>query len=202
VKSRIGGRSLVAQAALPLAAPLAPAARATEAGAHLEGALPSGATCIMDKPDSRNGTVLPYSHGYNPAGLPDPARNAPDDATKSLLLKDGYALIGSSYASNGRAVTDAVPDRLATLDAIAPYIDPARRTIAWDTSYGGLVTAMIAERHPDRISGSLSMCGLLQGGVAGWNNTLDPVVALKTLRAPDTDPAPSSPPPCMPWRPA
>lgn len=187
MKSRISRRSLVALAALLLAAPLAPAAHATETGAHLEGVLPSGATYVMDKPDSWNGTVLLYSHGYNPAGLPNPARNAPDDATKSLLLKDGYALIGSSYASNGWAVTDAVPDQLATLDAFASHFGPARRTIAWGTSYGGLVTAMIAERHPDRISGSLSMCGLLQGGVANWNNTLDPVFALKTLLAPDTD---------------
>ncbi len=130
--------------------------------------------------------VLLYSHGYNPAGLPNPARNAPDDATKSLLLKEGYALIGSSYASNGWAVTDAVPDQLATLDAFTARFGPAPRTIAWGTSYGGLVTSMIAERHPERISGSLSMCGLLQGGVANWNSTLDPVFALKTLLAPDS----------------
>ncbi|MPY38693.1 hypothetical protein FNH04_01570 [Streptomyces phyllanthi] len=170
-----------------LAAPLTSAAQAAGTGAHLEGTLPSGATYVMDRPEAWNGTVLLYSHGYNPAGLPNPARNAPDDSTKSLLLKEGYALIGSSYASNGWAVSDAIPDQLATLDAFTSHFGPARRTIAWGTSYGGLVTSLIAERHPARISGSLSMCGLLQGGVANWNNTLDAVFALKTLLAPGAD---------------
>jgi pimeloyl-ACP methyl ester carboxylesterase len=187
VKPRIRRRTLVVVAALLLATPLAPAAQATGTGAHVEGRLSSGATYVMDIPDSWNGTVLLYSHGYNPAGLPNPARNAPDDATKALLLKEGYALIGSSYASNGWAVTDAVPDQLATLDTFTGRFGPARRTIAWGTSYGGLVTTAIAERHPDRINGSLSMCGLLQGGVANWNSTLDPVFALKTLLAPGSD---------------
>lgn len=119
--------------------------------------------------------------------MPNPARNAPDDATKSALLKEGYALVGSSYASNGWAVSDAVPDQLATLDTFTARFGPARHAIAWGASYGGLVTSVIAERHPDRISGSLSLCGLLQGGVANWNSTLDPVFALKTLLAPDAD---------------
>ncbi|WP_257004156.1 S9 family peptidase [Streptomyces sp. SA15] len=187
MKSRIRRRTLVALAALLLAAPLAPAAQAVETDAHVEGTLPSGATYVMDKPESWNGTVLLFSHGYTPLGVPNPARNAPDDATKSALLKEGYALIGSSYASNGWAVSEAVPDQLATLDTFTARFGPARHTIAWGASYGGLVTSMIAERHPDRISGSLSLCGLLQGGVANWNSTLDPVFALKTLLAPGAD---------------
>ncbi|MDR6975335.1 pimeloyl-ACP methyl ester carboxylesterase [Streptomyces sp. 3330] len=187
MKSRLRRRVCVALVSLLLAAPLAPAAHAAGTGAHVEGTLPSGATYVMDTPDSWNGTVLLYSHGYTPAGLPASARNAPDAATESLLLQEGYALIGSSYASNGWAVTDAVPDQLATLDAFTSRFGRAGRTVAWGSSYGGLVTAMIAERHPDRISGSLSLCGLLQGGVANWNNTLDPVFALKTLLAPGAD---------------
>ncbi|MGW0332518.1 alpha/beta hydrolase family protein [Streptomyces sp. NPDC003011] len=187
MKSRIRRRTVVALAALLLATPLAPSAQAAETDAHVEGTLPSGASYVMDKPESWNGTVLLFSHGYTPAGLPNPARNASDDATKSLLLKEGYALIGSSYANNGWAVSEAVPDQLATLDAFTSRFGTARRTIAWGASYGGLVTSMIAERHPDRISGSLSLCGLLQGGVANWNSTLDPVFALKTLLAQDAD---------------
>ncbi|MER6282646.1 alpha/beta hydrolase family protein [Streptomyces sviceus] len=180
---RIRTRTLVAVAALLLAAPLAPAAHAAE-DVHVEGRLPSGATYLMDVPAGWNGTVLLYSHGYTPPGVPNPARNAPDDTTKSLLLKEGYALIGSSYATTGWAVTEAVPDQLATLDTFAARFGRAGRTIAWGTSYGGLVTTALAERHASRLAGSLSMCGLVQGGVANWNSTLDPVFALKTLLAP------------------
>ncbi len=183
---RIRTRTLVTVAALLFAAPLAPAAHAAE-DVHVEGRLPSGATYLMDVPAGWNGTVLLYSHGYTPPGVPNPARNAPDDTTKSLLLKEGYALIGSSYATTGWAVTEAVPDQLATLDTFTARFGRAGRTIAWGTSYGGLVTTALAERHASRLAGSLSMCGLVQGGVANWNSTLDPVFALKTLLAPGSE---------------
>ncbi|MFD8008743.1 hypothetical protein [Streptomyces sp. NPDC058955] len=154
---------------------------------HLDGRLPSGATYAMDVPAHWNGTVLLFSHGYRDARGPNPAEVAPDAATRALLLRDGYALIGSSYATAGWAVTDAVPDQLATLTAFTERFGTATRTVAWGRSYGGLVTTALAERAPRRIDGSLSLCGLVQGGVANWNNTLDPVFALKTLLAPDAD---------------
>jgi hypothetical protein len=90
-------------------------------------------------PADWNGTVLLYSHGYTPPGVPNAARNTPDDTTKSLLLKQGYALTGSSYATTGWAVTEAVPDQLATLDTFTARFVRAGQTIAWGTSYDGLV---------------------------------------------------------------
>ncbi|MCX4671521.1 S9 family peptidase [Streptomyces sp. NBC_01381] len=153
---------------------------------HIEGTLPSGAAYVIDTPEQWNGTVLLFSHGYRPAGSPNPASNAPDDQVKKELLGEGYALVGSSYATTGWAVEQAVPDQLAALDTFTAKVGTARRTLAWGESYGGLVTTTIAERHADRIDGSLSMCGLVQGGVANWNSTLDPVFALRTLLAPDS----------------
>ncbi|MEU7281532.1 prolyl oligopeptidase family serine peptidase [Streptomyces sp. NPDC045431] len=192
-RSRTRARTAVLTLALCVATALpSPLTRATEArqaatDAHVEGKLPSGAAYLMDVPAAWNGTVLLYSHGYRAAGWPNPAENAPSPETRARLLARGYALIGSSYATNGWAVTDAVPDQLATLDLFTEKFGTARRTLAWGTSYGGLVTTRLAERHADRFDGSLSMCGLLQGGVANWNSTLDPVFALKTLLAPRTD---------------
>lgn len=179
-------RTCLAALTLALSAATAlPAHAATDA--HLEGHLPSGAAYLMDVPAGWNGTVLLYSHGYTPAGAPDPAQDAPGPDTRTRLLAEGYALIGSSYATNGWAVTDAVPDQLATLDLFTRKFGPARRTLAWGTSYGGLVTTTLAERHAARFDGSLSMCGLVQGGIANWNSTLDPVFALRTLLAPGAD---------------
>ncbi|MFG2551112.1 alpha/beta hydrolase family protein [Streptomyces sp. NPDC048581] len=172
-------------AALLLAVTALPASAAAADTTHVDGRLPSGATYIMDVPANWNGTVLLFSHGYT-SGPANPAQNAPDDTTKALLLQRGYALVGSSYATTGWAVTDAVPDQLATLSAFTERFGAASRTIAWGRSYGGFVTTAIAERHPDRIDGSISLCGLVHGGVANWNNTLDPVFAIKTLLAPDS----------------
>ncbi|WP_223189230.1 alpha/beta hydrolase family protein [Streptomyces sp. TRM68416] len=181
-------RTSVALTAVALCAATAlPAQAAADARpqSRLEGQLPSGASYLMDVPADWNGTVLLYSHGYRAVGWPNPAENAPDSATRDKLLDQGYALIGSSYASTGWAVTDAVPDQLATLDLFTERFGAARRTLAWGTSYGGLVTTVLAERHADRFDGSLSMCGLVQGGVANWNSTLDPVFALRTLLGTD-----------------
>ncbi|MFF7722816.1 alpha/beta hydrolase family protein [Streptomyces luteogriseus] len=178
-------RLALVTACLSLAATALPA-QAAAPGTHLEGRLPSGAAYVMDVPASWNGTVLLYSHGYTPAGAPNPAQNTPGPDARDKLLAEGYALIGSSYATNGWAVGEAVPDQLATLDLFTDTFGPAGRTLAWGTSYGGFVTSMLAERHADRFDGSLSMCGLVQGGVANWNSTLDPVFALRTLLAPDS----------------
>ncbi|MDT9700490.1 prolyl oligopeptidase family serine peptidase [Streptomyces sp. P17] len=171
--------------AVALAVTLTTAAALPASGTHLEGRLPSGATYVMDIPADWNGTVLLYSHGYRADGWPNPPQNAPDSGTKDRLLDQGYALIGSSYATTGWAVTDAVPDQLATLDVFTEKFGTADRTLAWGTSYGGLVTTTLAERHADRFDGSLSMCGLVQGGVANWNSTLDPAFALNTLLGSD-----------------
>lgn len=179
-------RRLLFSVAVLLMATAVPAHADTAEDVHVEGTLASGATYVMDVPAGWNGTVLLFSHGYRPSNAPtNPAQNVTDAATRDLLLKDGYALIGSSYAITGWAVEHAVPDQLATLDAFTDRFGAARRTLAWGQSYGGLVTTRIAERHADRIDGSLSVCGLVHGGVANWNNTLDPIFALKTLLAPD-----------------
>ncbi len=178
-------RRLLLSVAVLLMVTAAPAHPATAEDVHVEGTLASGATYVMDVPADWNGTVLLFSHGFRPPGAPNPAQNVTDPATRALLFKDGYALAGSSYATTGWAVEHAVPDQLATLDAFTERFGAARRTLAWGQSYGGLVTTRIAERHGDRIDGSLSVCGLVHGGVANWNNTLDPVFALKTLLAPD-----------------
>lgn len=168
-----------------LAVTLTTAAALPASDAHLEGQLPSGATYLMDVPADWNGTVLLYSHGYRAAGWPNPPQNAPDSATRDKLLDQGYALIGSSYATTGWSVNEAVPDQLATLDVFTEKFGTADRTLAWGTSYGGLVTTTLAERYAARFDGSLSMCGLVQGGVANWNSTLDPVFALRTLLGSD-----------------
>ncbi|MFD3577144.1 alpha/beta hydrolase family protein [Streptomyces sp. NPDC058644] len=180
--------AVVAPAALLLLLSAAVPASATPSTAarHLEGTLPSGATYVIDTPDDWNGTVLLFSHGYRPEGSPNPAVNASDEPTKKLLLKEGYAPVGSSYATTGWSVEQAVPDQLAALDTFRGEVGEARRTLAWGQSLGGLVTTTIAERHPARIDGSLSLCGLVHGSVANWNSTLDATFALRTLLAPDS----------------
>ena len=157
-----------------------------DAPSHVEGTLPGGATYVMDVPADWNRTVLLYSHGYTPDGAPNPAQNAPSAEVRSALLARGYALIGSSYRDTGWVLEHALPDQLSTLDAFADRFGRPARAIAWGTSLGGMITTGLAERYGHRFAGALAMCGLEQGGIANWNNTLDPVFAVRTFFA---DPA-------------
>jgi pimeloyl-ACP methyl ester carboxylesterase len=153
---------------------------------HLEGKLPSGATWVFDVPTDWNGTVLIYCHGYS-AGPANPARNSPHPAgAADWLLQHGYAMIGSSYASVGWALQEAVPDQLATLQVFTKEVGVPKRTIAWGDSMGGLVALALVEQHPDRIDGGIPMCASVSGVVGMMNEGLDATFILKTLVDPDS----------------
>ncbi|HEX5503519.1 MAG TPA: DUF6351 family protein, partial [Thermomicrobiales bacterium] len=135
-------------------------------------------------PADWNGTLVLYSHGYIPAGVPNQAQDAPDAATASWLLDHGYALAGSAYSATGWAVAEALDDQVALLDFFARRVGPPQRVIAWGQSLGGLITAGLAQRYPGRFAGALPMCGILAGSVGAWNEGLDAAFAFKTLAAP------------------
>jgi hypothetical protein len=161
-----------------------PSAALAAEPSHVEGMLPDGSAYVIDVPADWNGTVLLYSHGYVPDGAPNPAHNAPSDAVRTALLDAGYAQIGSSYPDTGWVLEQALPAQLATLAEFRARFGRPERTVAWGTSLGGMITTGLAERHGHRFAGTLSMCGLQQGGVANWNNTLDPLFVIRTLLAP------------------
>lgn len=166
---------------LAFAASLAPAA---DEPRHAEGRLASGATYVLDVPAAWNGTLLLYSHGYA-RGPDNPARNAPDPGDVKGLLELGYALAGSSFSRTGWAVEQAVPDQLATLDAFAERFGKPRRTLAWGSSMGGLVTIALMEQHSARFQGGLALCASASGSLGMMNAALDGSFVFAQLVAPE-----------------
>jgi hypothetical protein len=76
-----------------------------------------GATYLVQCPAGPwNGTLFLYSHGYVVPGSANPAQDEGDPVTGNWLLSHGFALAGSSYASTGWAIQQALPDQVATLD--------------------------------------------------------------------------------------
>jgi dienelactone hydrolase len=150
------------------------------------GTLPDGATYLLEVPSPWNGTLLLYSHGYVAAlpGVQNPARDVGDQLTRSVLLANGFALAGSSYANRGWAIQEALVDQIAVLDIFDASFGHPKRTIAWGHSLGGIITAGLIQRNPHRFDAALPMCGVLSGGVATWNQALDSAFAFKTLLAP------------------
>lgn len=148
------------------------------------GTLADGATYQIDVPSNWNGILFLYSHGYVVPGSPNPAEDVGDPATGAFMLASGFALAGSSYATTGWAIQQALPDQIAVLDAFAAQFGTPTKTIAWGHSLGGIITAGLIQNYPERFDAALPMCGVLAGGVATWNSALDAEFAFSTLVAP------------------
>lgn len=147
------------------------------------GTLASGAQWAAEVPADWNGAVVLYSHGFRP-GPANPAWDAGFEPTADALKDRGYAVASSSYATAGWALGTAVDDQLETLKAFSEEVGTPRRTIAFGTSMGGLVSSLIAEVPDSGVDGVVSTCGLLGGGVNLNNYQLDGLHALAQLLLP------------------
>ena len=150
------------------------------------GSLKDGATYELQCPAGTwNGTLFLFSHGYVVPGGANPATDASDPVTAAWLLANGYALAGSSYATTGWSVQQAIPDQAATVAAFGREYKAPRHTVAWGESLGGMITAGLIQEYPQLFSAALPACGVLSGGVATWNTALDAAFAFQQLIAPD-----------------
>jgi pimeloyl-ACP methyl ester carboxylesterase len=148
----------------------------------VKGTLPDGAAFLIQCPNGTwNGTLFLYSHGYVVPGTNNPATDVGDPLTGAWLLNHGFALAGSSYATTGWAIQQALPDQIGTLNTFDKTYTTPTRTIAWGHSLGGIITAGLIQRFPGRFAAALPMCGVLSGGVATWNTALDGAFAFQQL---------------------
>ena len=149
----------------------------------VNGTLADGATYLLECPAGAwNGTLYLYSHGYvSPNSTSNPAQDVGDPVTRAWMLGHGYALAGSSYASTGWAIAQALPDQINTLNTFGSLYGQPRTTVAWGHSLGGIITAGLLQDYPKRFDAALPMCGVLSGGVATWNTALDAEFAFQKL---------------------
>jgi pimeloyl-ACP methyl ester carboxylesterase len=153
----------------------------------------NGAAYEIKMPEKWNGTLLIYSHGYRYAQPAPPefspvetkAVSAPNDETATQLLTAGYALAGSAYKSNGWAVQDGVAAAEDLHQFFVDNVGQPYRTEIWGNSLGGLITQMIAEKHPEWVDGAAPLCGVMAGVVPNMNLALDVSYAVKTLIYPE-----------------
>lgn len=154
-----------------------------------------GAKYRIMLPQKWNGTLLLYSHGYRPSAPMPPDFKAPNTKPEPApgvsigetviadqLLKDGYALAGSAYKILGlAAVEDGVADGEALHRFFSEKVGVPNRTIVWGDSLGGLITALLAERNPEWVSGAVPLCGVIGGLRPNLDLGLDLAYGVKTL---------------------
>ncbi len=152
-----------------------------------------GAKYRAEVPERWNGTLVLYSHGYFPAGFPDfgiGLTNRPPDRseTEAWLLEHGYAMAASQFQDGGIGyqIKNALHDQIALLDWFETTVGRPRHTISTGQSLGAAIALLLAERHPDRFDGVLTMCGA-PDPLGTWNANLDVSFAVKTLLAAGQD---------------
>jgi len=160
--------------------PAASAGTGSVAPGHYTGTIADGATWIADVPAHWNGTLILFSHGFGPTTAAD----APNDASESALLGQGYALAGSSYDPSGSwwALDTAESDQFGTLAAVEQLLGGRpHRVISMGESMGGLINSQIAEDAAGRVNAALNLCGLVGGGVNLNNYQLNAEYAITKL---------------------
>jgi pimeloyl-ACP methyl ester carboxylesterase len=140
-----------------------------------DGTLAHGALFRICFPDTWNGDLVLFAHGYvaPQRELVIPQENVGGQPVSALITSLGYAYATTSYRANGLVAPEAVDDLLELVDTVDQRYrpDPARRVIV-GFSEGGLVATLGAERHPDRFDGALAGCGPI-GDLAAQLNYLD-----------------------------
>ena len=159
---------------LPSTAPVVDEAPALTAVASIpgissaQGVLGPGALYQMLVPDTWDGTLILYAHGYveadEPPRLPDPTD--PNDAEGQLLLaltQRGAAVAYSSFSENGLAIKDGVQRTRQLRGIFVSQFEKPSRTIAMGLSLGGAIALKLIEDQPKHYAGGLTLCGLVGG---------------------------------------
>lgn len=136
-----------------------------------------GAAYELLLPETWNGTLILYAHGYrntqpippdfapvNTTPEPAPGWASGDRVVGDALLAQGYALAGSAFAANGWAVQEGVQANVELLRWFREEVGEPERVLGWGESLGGLITAIWAQDNAD-VDGALLMCGALAGAI-------------------------------------
>src|SRR6476646_5604661 len=179
----------LAAGAVLLAAGLLPpvAARATDAVtptpcpasvADVDDCLPgkpdNGAWYSVAVPHDWAGDLVVHANGGPDLGdESDPARSVEDLDRWAVMVREGYAWVGSAYRRGGYGTRMAVADtESARQEFVAAFGEP-ERTFAHGQSWGGDVAAKLVEVHPTTYDGLLLTNGVLAGASRGYDYRVD-----------------------------
>jgi pimeloyl-ACP methyl ester carboxylesterase len=141
-----------------------------------KGVLPRGTVYEMRKPEQWNGTLV--------SDL-DFARFGEGYPIYAWLLGHGYAISGTARRDDRLSHYDPAHeliDLVNVMDLFEAKFGKPKHTIQMGRSGGGHIALAMAETHPDRIDGALSLCA--HTPIWQQNSNLDTWFTLQTLIAP------------------
>lgn len=134
----------------------------------------NGAYYTMAVPQEWNGDLVVHAHGGpDLAAASDPTRS-PDDLDRwSVMVREGYAWVGSAYRRGGYGTRMAVEDTENARRIFVEAVGEPDRTYAHGQSWGGDVAAKLVEVHPTSYDGALLTNGVLAGASRGYDYRVD-----------------------------
>jgi len=144
-----------------------PSARAMRAAAGtFEGDVGPGAHYVISVPESWNGDLVLYAHGYTapvfPVGLP-PGEDVLVAGLRAVALQGGMAFAYSSYSQTGLGLKDAALRTEQLGNLFGSLVGVPRRTFLVGTSFGALAALKLVEAHPQQYAGLLTLSGMIGG---------------------------------------
>lgn len=134
-----------------------------ETTACYSGRDPNGAYYLIAVPEAWNGTLLLYNHGGPSLGSPGPLAAGGLGPRFQVILGEGFALGASSYRRGGWAVTEGAEDTENLRQIFSERVATPSRTVAYGTSYGGIVTSILAEKYGTSFDAAMPLCNLGAG---------------------------------------
>jgi pimeloyl-ACP methyl ester carboxylesterase len=132
----------------------------------LEGDIGPGAHYVISVPETWNGDLVLYAHGYTApifaVGIP-PGEEILVEGLRSIALQGGFAFAYSSYSQTGLGLKDATLRTGQLANLFTSLVAAPRRTFLIGASFGGLAALKLVEDHPERFAGLMTLCGMVGG---------------------------------------
>ncbi|MBU2166411.1 MAG: hypothetical protein KKF88_01080 [Alphaproteobacteria bacterium] len=121
----------------------------------------AGAWLIIAKPETWNGRLIVHAHGGPRMGEPEREDSLEDLDRFSVMVRQGYAWVGSSYRRGGYGVRSAAEDVDRSRAVFWDLFGRPERTLLHGQSWGGNVAAKAAELYGVDEAGTLTYDGVL-----------------------------------------
>jgi pimeloyl-ACP methyl ester carboxylesterase len=148
--------------------------------AVVTGVTGNGASYAIFVPDSWNGSVAYYAHGYRSPNWKIEVQglgfqNALDfevantEFFRTPLLERGFAFALSTFSESGFAVKEGVQQTHQLSGLFKSHFGKPRRSYVVGQSLGGLMAVALAEKYPQHYDGALPFCGVVGGSSKAIN---------------------------------
>ena len=127
----------------------------------LSGRDANGAWYVVAMPADWNRRLIVHAHGGPRTGAPAPADPLEDLDRFSVMVRQGYAWIGSTYRRGGYGVRMAAEDTDNSRRIFWSQFGRPERTILHGQSWGGNVAAKVSELYALEVEGGRNYDGVL-----------------------------------------